>query len=150
MTETLAHGYSSDSTQRELCNEYQHDRFFMVFKNLSVLVLWMKVALASEGLAFLCLSSLVENYSWNVGYLESNQNLCRSDGFNGRKVSINWIFSFPFTGFPQLSWSRIPTMRRWWKPLVERDILWQGRMNWPELWGNAWQRQNDLHWWTSW
>ena len=27
MTETLARGYSSESTQRELSNEYQHDRF---------------------------------------------------------------------------------------------------------------------------
>ena len=27
MTETLAHGYSFDSTQRELSNEYEHDRF---------------------------------------------------------------------------------------------------------------------------
>ena len=26
MTETLAHGYSSESTPRELFNEYQHDR----------------------------------------------------------------------------------------------------------------------------
>ena len=26
MTETLANGYSSESTQRELSNEYQHDR----------------------------------------------------------------------------------------------------------------------------
>ena len=25
-TETLAHGYSSESTQQELFNEYQHDR----------------------------------------------------------------------------------------------------------------------------
>ena len=25
-TETLAHGYSSDSNQQELSNEYQHDR----------------------------------------------------------------------------------------------------------------------------
>ena len=25
MTETLAHGYSSESTQQELSNEYQHD-----------------------------------------------------------------------------------------------------------------------------
>ena len=28
MTETLAHGYSSESTQQELSNEYQHDRVF--------------------------------------------------------------------------------------------------------------------------
>ena len=34
MTETLAHGYSSESTQRKLFNEYQHDRVYMVFKNL--------------------------------------------------------------------------------------------------------------------
>ena len=27
MTETPVHGYSSDSTKRELSNEYQHDRF---------------------------------------------------------------------------------------------------------------------------
>ena len=46
MTETLAHGYSSDSTQRELSNEYQHDRVKMVFKNLCVPLLWTKVALA--------------------------------------------------------------------------------------------------------
>ena len=26
MTETLAHGYSSESAQLELSNEYQHDR----------------------------------------------------------------------------------------------------------------------------
>ena len=26
MTETLANGYSSESTRRELSNEYQHDR----------------------------------------------------------------------------------------------------------------------------
>ena len=50
MTEILAHGYSSESTQRELSNEYQHDRVQMVFKNLCVPVLWMEVALALEGL----------------------------------------------------------------------------------------------------
>ena len=32
MTETLANGYSSESTQRELSNEYQHDRVSMVFR----------------------------------------------------------------------------------------------------------------------
>ena len=26
MTETLAHGYSSESTRQELSNQYQHDR----------------------------------------------------------------------------------------------------------------------------
>ena len=31
MTETLAHGYSSESTHQELSCEYQHDRVWMVF-----------------------------------------------------------------------------------------------------------------------
>ena len=53
MTETLAHGYSSESTQQELSNEYQHDRVQMAFKNLCILVLWLKVALALEGLNML-------------------------------------------------------------------------------------------------
>ena len=48
MAETLANGYSSESTQREISNEYQHDRVQRVFKNLCILVLWMKVALALE------------------------------------------------------------------------------------------------------
>ena len=39
MTETLEHGYSLESTQRELSNEYQHDRVKMVFKKLSIIVL---------------------------------------------------------------------------------------------------------------
>ena len=43
-------GYSSDSVQRELSNEYQHDRVWMVFKNLCILVLWTKIASALEGL----------------------------------------------------------------------------------------------------
>ena len=50
MTETLANGYSSESTQRELSNEYQHDRVWVFFKNLGVIVLWTKVASALEGL----------------------------------------------------------------------------------------------------
>ena len=50
MTETLAHGYTSESTQRELSNEYQHDRVTMFFKNLCVVVLWTKVSLALGGL----------------------------------------------------------------------------------------------------
>ena len=50
MTETLAHGYSSERSQPEISNEYQHGRVYMVFKNLCALVLWTKVASALEGL----------------------------------------------------------------------------------------------------
>ena len=53
MTETLENGYSSESTQQDLSNEYQHDRVQMVFKNICILVLWTKVATALEGLTFL-------------------------------------------------------------------------------------------------
>ena len=50
MTETLPYGNSYESTQQELSNEYPHDRVRIVFKDLCALVLWMKVAPASEGL----------------------------------------------------------------------------------------------------
>ena len=50
MTEALASGYSSENTQRELLNEYQHDRVLMVFQNISLLVLLTKVASALKWL----------------------------------------------------------------------------------------------------
>ena len=50
MTETLEHEYSSQSTQRGLSNKYQRERVWMLSKNLSILVLWTKVALALEWL----------------------------------------------------------------------------------------------------
>ena len=43
MTETLAHGYSSESSQRELSNEYQREQVSMVFEDICVLVIWTKV-----------------------------------------------------------------------------------------------------------
>ena len=58
MTETLANGYSSENTRRELSNEYQHDRVSMVFINLCILVHWTKVALALKGLILVVLSHL--------------------------------------------------------------------------------------------
>ena len=60
MTGNLANGYSSESILRELSNEYQHDSVQMVFQNVCVLVLWMKVASALEGLKGppYCLTSL--------------------------------------------------------------------------------------------
>ena len=45
MTEILSYGYSSESTQRELSNEYKYDRVQIIFKNLCVLVLGTKVDL---------------------------------------------------------------------------------------------------------
>ena len=34
MSETLANGYSSESTQCELSSEYQHDRVWIFFKDI--------------------------------------------------------------------------------------------------------------------
>ena len=50
MIENLANRYSSVSTQKELFNEYQHDRVSVVFKIFCVCLLWTKVASALEGL----------------------------------------------------------------------------------------------------
>ena len=50
MTETLAYRYSYESTQRELSNEYQHDRVSMVLKDFFIFLQWTKVASALEGL----------------------------------------------------------------------------------------------------
>ena len=50
MTKTLSPRFSSESTQRELSNEYQHDKVYMVFKNVCVFELWTKVASALKGL----------------------------------------------------------------------------------------------------
>ena len=50
ISETLAHLYSSESTQQELLNEYQYDRVKMVSKNPCILVLLTKLASALEGL----------------------------------------------------------------------------------------------------
>ena len=51
MIETLANGYSSESTPQELSNEYQHDRVWMVPKKVCAFVLWTIVASALEGLS---------------------------------------------------------------------------------------------------
>ena len=50
-TETLACGNSSKNMQCELSNDYdQHDRVYMVFKILCVLVVCTKVVSALDGL----------------------------------------------------------------------------------------------------
>ena len=50
MDENLAHGYSSESAQRELPNLYQRDNVLLGFKIVCVLVLLTKIALALGGL----------------------------------------------------------------------------------------------------
>ena len=52
MIETLANGYSSESTHQELSDEYQHDRVLMIFKIICILMLWTKVTSALEGFSW--------------------------------------------------------------------------------------------------
>ena len=66
MTKTLAHGYSFESTQWELSNEYQYDRVKMLFNRLCVLVLWTKVPSTMEGLRYRKLKVLNVMYSMNL------------------------------------------------------------------------------------
>ena len=71
MIETLAYGYSSESTQQELSNEYNMTGFRQ-FSNLCVLVLnWTKEASALEGLNPSCLEiSLIRNI-WTFDTFEN-------------------------------------------------------------------------------
>ena len=49
MTETVAYGYSTESTQWELSNDYQYYRMEMAFIICCNLVLWTKIVLALKG-----------------------------------------------------------------------------------------------------
>ena len=58
MNETLANGYSFESTHQELFNEYQHDRVLMILKIICIPMLWTKVPSALEGLKSILLCNL--------------------------------------------------------------------------------------------
>ena len=67
ITETLTHGYSSESSHCKQSNEYQHDRIQMVvFKSLVILVLSMKVASALEGLNL----TFIIVFSFRIAFVE--------------------------------------------------------------------------------
>ena len=59
MIETLAHGYSSESSQLELSNEYQHDRVQMVFNNLKEMIF---IASISTHASSYCISTSGNNH----------------------------------------------------------------------------------------
>ena len=64
MTETLAHGYSPESTQRELSKNTNMKGFRCFFKYLCILVFWKKVASALGGLNYhymLCRKNMLPN-----------------------------------------------------------------------------------------
>ena len=62
MTENVAYGYSTESAQRELSNEYQNDRVRMFSKNVCILVLWTNVASALVGVE-VCTYCRMANFS---------------------------------------------------------------------------------------
>ena len=70
MTETLA----------QLSNEYQHGRVQMVIKNLGILVLWTKVALAWEGVTQSWLE-IRHRLEFNVCLEVYHTNLIKTDSF---------------------------------------------------------------------
>ena len=74
MTETLAYGYSSQSTPRELSNEYQNDRVYVVFRNLCIFVLLMKLASALEGLNLGCACKICDTVFYTAYHLFYLQN----------------------------------------------------------------------------
>ena len=82
MTETIANGYSFESTQREPSNEYQHDRVKLISTILCFLVHWMKVTSATGGL-----SDLPKKARWDIKdqfthlYLEHTHDLAHMEIF---------------------------------------------------------------------
>ena len=97
MTETKANGYSSESTQRELSNEYQHDRVKMIFRNLCVLVLGTKVASALKGIILVCSPELRTNMFFiveNEKEIPVSEGCCESTAPEARTSRLFLLFSF--------------------------------------------------------
>ena len=88
MTETLANGYSYESTRWELSNGYQHDRVSMVFENICVLVIWMKEASALEGLTSPLNFQILQTIS-KVKVFFDNYNCDRKSFHHKQKLKIS-------------------------------------------------------------
>ena len=114
MTETLANGYSSESTQRELSNEYQHDRVSMVFNNLRFLVLCTNVASALEGLSKNGLTDIVDAIA--LLYVACSSHCWEAGKFGGNVISRLILAHQGTRGLP--IWRRFRQQR---SPLIERD-----------------------------
>ena len=74
MTETVAIGYSFESSRQELSNDYQHDRVYIVFKIFVFLFFGQIVASALEGLSLThsCLEISMKSVIWTYGTFEDN------------------------------------------------------------------------------
>ena len=109
MTETLAYLYSSESTQGELSNEYQHDRASMVFKHICIRVLWAKVASALEGLRACCDgNSVIEAPPLTFPYLSTLPGFESRLGYV-RKLTVTWGYAIVSTGYPDFLHPQLST-----------------------------------------
>ena len=107
MTETLAHGYSSDSTVS------MHDRVYMVFKNVCIYVLLTKVASAFEGLTKIILkhgSTFKFRSSCNSGkkvlrFTCSGKNSTKIANIGAGKIATSCKFE---DNKHSIAWSRKP------------------------------------------
>ena len=70
MTETLANGYSSESTRRELSYEYPHDLVLMIFIIICFFVHWTKITSAAKGLSHSSLEIFLTNVVWTLDTFE--------------------------------------------------------------------------------
>ena len=109
MTETLANGYSYESAQRELSNEYQHDRIQMVFIFFSSYALDESSLSIGRVKTLLCQTLQHHHTMWlkikcaiacNVldpktmgatpfAHIQSNQITCPSWDVSGKKLVMN-------------------------------------------------------------
>ena len=112
MTETLAYGYSSESALQELSNEYQHDRFWLVFKKSShSCALDKSIASALEGLkhfqcsGYFCPNTNYLNTLQPMSYWYSLEATCcvLSDEYRYARVSAIYHFIFASNCFDQIS-----------------------------------------------
>ena len=73
ITQTLAHGCLSNSTQQELLYEYQHDSVLYGFRNFNIFMPLAKVASASQGLTLILLTTTIVLVYSSAHYKVSRQ-----------------------------------------------------------------------------
>ena len=108
-------GYSSENIQWALFNEYQHDKVWKVFKNLWVLVLWTKVALALKGLTCQTLPQYTSRVGhfiiWNLIGCVTRMRTNRKGGYKQPRSALS-LFSIQRT---RVKRSKAPVAKSQWR-----------------------------------
>ena len=84
----MAHGYSSDSDQKDISNEYHYDRVYIVFNNF---VVWRKVASALEGLTKLSLHISCDSFVHFIYYMYLTYVWKRPQDTHFKMVHLEWM-----------------------------------------------------------